>query len=136
MLSDETYLKVLKGNQSLKGSILKEVIPEIDNPTLEIYLENVQNIELNLMVEDLKQMLEKSLVDTSKALPPGGDISDLTGEIAKTLSDLTRTQQVIAGSAAALAIIYASYKISKGIRQHLKPKKCRQYKLNHASHIS
>ncbi|MBY9000057.1 MAG: hypothetical protein KGD64_04015 [Candidatus Heimdallarchaeota archaeon] len=130
MLSDETYLKILKGNQSLKGSILKENIPEIDNPILEIYLESVQYVELDLMVEDLKQMLEKPLLDTSKALPPGGDISDLGDQLSKTLSNLTTTQQVIAGSAAALAIIYASYKISKGIRQHLKPKKCRQYKLN------
>jgi len=140
MLSDETYLKILKENQSLKkGGILRENITEINNPILEIYLESVQHVELDLMVEDLKQMLleAKWSIDTSKKgldafekIDPAGDISDLGDQISKTLSNLTTTQQVIAGSAAALAIIYASYKISKVIKQQLKPKKCRQYKLN------
>ena len=128
MLSDETYLKVLKGKQSLKGGILRENIPEIDNPALEIYLESVQHVELNLMVEDLKQMLLEAKLQ--KALPPGGDISDLGDKLSKTLEDLGTTGRIVAGTAAALAIIYASHKISKGIRQQLKPKKCRQYKLN------
>lgn len=43
MLSDETYLKILKENRSLQGRILKENISEEDNPRLERYLEDVQN---------------------------------------------------------------------------------------------
>ena len=118
MLTDDTYLKILKENRSLKGNILKENISEEDNPIVEIYLESVQHEELNLMVEDLKQMLE---------LDVGGDISDVTDAVDKIWSG---SNKAIAGTAVAVAIIYASYKISKGIRQQLKPKKCRQYKLN------
>jgi hypothetical protein len=142
MLSDETYLKVLKENRSLKGRILKENISDEDNPVLEIYLENVQNVELDLMIEDLKQILleakyqfdtGKNNLDAFKKIEDNltkGDVSDLGDKLSKTLSDLSTTGKVVAGAAAALAIIYASHKISKGIRQHLKPKKCRQYKLN------
>jgi hypothetical protein len=83
--------------------------------------------ELYLLVEDLGDNIEKF---KSTALPPGGDVSDLTGEIGRRLKDLSTSSKVIGGAAAALAIIYAAHKISKGIRQQLKPKRCRQYKLN------
>jgi hypothetical protein len=104
----------LRRNKSQTEKI-KELKEKRINFLMENKLRNVQKItEQQELITLVKELYELSIANN----PLGG-----------TVVALSKGDTNVAGAAAAFAIIYLAYRLSKGFAQKLKPKKCRQYKL-------